>query len=198
MVMMERDLSLEPEIFKKEYKRKVFWRNGFLTGIENMHHFDEHFYSKKKEYLKLFQQNAECAVSYKDDVLIGFIWYVKGKYHDPLINHTFYLKDDEIFQLAGFLAPEYRGSWMVLDGMRYTHRHYEKEGYRRVIVVVDSAFETNLRLHFKLGFRERGTLIHSKKLLFRKWSWSEDYAGPRFDQFRAKPHSASSAAAPAP
>ena len=73
---------------------------------------------------------------------------------------------------------------MVLDGMKYGQEHFKERGFKTTMCVVDTEDHPILRLHFKLGFEEIGKVLHTRKLLFHRWSRVEHYDGTRYDAFK--------------
>lgn len=179
-VFLQRDLALP----HKEYSRRRNWTIRVLESERDLELFRTHFTKQIADIRKLFDQGVIGSAVFVDDVLVGYMWYARGRYYDVDYAHRFELNDDEVYQFAGLLVPQYRGTLMVLDGMQFGHRYLHESGYRRTICVVDLDLPTNLTLHFKLGFEEMGKVLHVWRLFFLRWSKMEPYQGELCAEFK--------------
>lgn len=175
-VLLERDLALP----HKTYSRRRDWTIRMLDSERDVDLFRTHFPDKLADVRKMFADGVIGSAVFVDDELVGYMWYATRHYYEKEYAHRVVLDDDAVYQFAGLLIPRYRGTLMVLDGMQYGHRYLHEAGYRRTTCFVDVDLKTNMSLHFKLGFRETGRLLHVYRLLFLRWSRIETYEGNRY------------------
>lgn len=181
-VFLERSLALP----HREYSRKRGWEIRILDGKRDIDKFRDHYSARTSDFTSLFEKGAIAFGSFVHDILVGHMWFATQDLYESYHNHTFRLKDGEVYQTEGFAVLRYRGTLMVLDGMQVAHKYFLAKGYEKVVCVVDIEHLTNMKLHFRLGFEESGAILHTRKLLFYRWRRStvEHYQGTRFDAFK--------------
>lgn len=176
-VFMERDLS-KPH---RMYNRRQDWYIRMLDE-RDIEEFRANFESRMKDIAKLFRDGLVGAAVFHKDVLVGFMWYATADYYEDKYNHVIKLKKGDVYQFAGYLLPHYRGSLMVLEGMKYGQEYFREQGYFKTTCVVDTDDIPILRLHFKLGFEEIGAVLHVWKIFRLRWSKLEPYEGVRYEE----------------
>ncbi len=178
VIVVTRDLSLP---VKKLSKQSKLDEQRVVESVEEMGSLEPHFTHKYNHFKKLFDSGAICTVGYIDNVLIGYFWISTKDFYDSIIyKHLFKLKDDEIYQLAGFIAEPYRGRAISNEGQAWVWEHFRDQGYKKVLAAVEVDNVPSLRLHFRFGFQEKGEMIHVHKLFGWRWSTSELYQGERY------------------
>lgn len=160
-----------------------------LESHRDLDEFREHFSDSIAGISELFDAGIIGSAVFVDDVLVGYMWYAIEKMYEEKYNYTFHLKEDQVYQTAGYLISMYRGRLMALDGMKHGQEYFKERGFKTTMCVVDTEDEPILRLHFKLGFEEIGKVLHTRKLIFYRWSRVEHYEGTRYDRFK-KPRQA--------
>ena len=176
----ERDLSLP----HRDYGRRANWQIRVLEGKRDLEEFCAHFSSQLRLFEQLFDEGLTCVASFVDNVLVGYIWYSTADYYDRSLNFMFRVKPGEVYQKYGQNVAKYRGTLMVLDGMRYSHQHFLANGFNKVILGIDITDFVNLKLHLKLGFEERGAMLHAVKILSFRRAYVTRYEGRRFDSLK--------------
>lgn len=181
-VFMYRDLA-DPH---RMYSRARRWSFGMVEKDEDLERFRENF-SSRMDYIKsMHDQGVVGGMAFYDDVLVGYTWWVTKDYFEPEYNFVIRPKEKEIYQFAGYLLPKLRGTPIVLDGMKFGQQYFRDRGYLRTTCHVDTELVPILKLHFKLGFKEGGSVLHIRKLLFYRWSTVENYEGERYGEFNPK------------
>ena len=155
-----------------------------LESHRDLDEFREHFSDNIAGISKLFDAGIIGSAVFVDDVLVGYMWYATEKMYEEKYNYTFRLKEEQVYQTAGYLIPMHRGRLMVLDGMKYGQDYFKERDFKTTMCVADTEDQPIMRLHFKLGFEEIGKLLHTRKLLFYRWSRVEHYEGTRYDAFK--------------
>ena len=179
-VFLERDLS-KPF---KSFAQKANWTPRMLKGRQELDKFRLHFASSINGIADLFDRGCIASVAFVDDELVAFIWYHTDELHEAKYNYVFRMADDEVYQTAGYIIPKHRGTFLALEGVKYSQEYFRDKGFKKTVCVVDTEAIATMRLHVNLDFEERGALLHTRKLLFYRWSRVEEYEGRRFEHLK--------------
>jgi len=180
-VFLERDFS-KPH---RMYNRRQNWTFRIIQPSD-IDEFRANFASRMKAIERQAAAGIIFVAVFYEDVLVGFMCYATRDYYEERYNWTVRLKEGEVYQFAGYLLPKYRGTPMVLEGMKYGQQYFKEQGYTKTTCIVDTDIISLVRLHLKLGFDESGAILHVWKFLNFRWPKLETYRGTRFEGYVGK------------
>ena len=183
-VFLERD----PSLTFKSYSRKREWDFRILDPDHDLDKFRENFSRKIPHFEEMFDKGVVAMASFSDNIIVGYMWFATKDVHLRDVSYHLRLQEGEVFQVEGFVLPDRRGTLMMLDGTKFAHEYFRKNGFKKILCLVDIEDNLNMKLHFKIGFEERGAILHVKKFIFFSWKRAsvEEYVGTRFDSFKPK------------
>ncbi len=172
--LLQRDLSLPlPALRRRGTAEKQI---RFLAGKQDMQGFTDYLPEHRRHIGLIIDAGARCAAIFVDDSIIAYLWMIGGDYFDRELRYQLHCDYDQLLQ-GVFIHPDYRGSSVLIELLDYTWDHYRRQGYRRVLGMVDQSNWASVRMHQRLGFEEIGLRLRSHKLLTLRWTSDEKYQG---------------------
>ncbi len=181
MYLLERPLALDSIEIRSDL-------NPISATFENIHIFEKNFNSYIPSIKKLLYKNtrSEVYTDENNDAYLMFWVHEGSNYYDELLYKcTIPIPKDCIYQFAGEVAKDRRGGRITAYAQQHLWDEYEKKGFKTTRALVNGNNIPALRMHFKLAFKETGTLIHIYRLFnFFTYAKNENYSGTKINKLK--------------
>jgi GNAT superfamily N-acetyltransferase len=105
--------------------------------------------------------------------VVAYVWVATSDFYDASVyRRVFSIADHQIYQFAGFVAPEYRGKPVALLMMRAVDEVFLEKGFKSTLAAVSAENAISVRFHVKCKYLPTGEAFDCHKLL--GWRWTRD------------------------
>jgi len=159
LVWLARDLAQKTPGSERRARRAAAYTTTRITE-ETLSRLHPYFNNKIAGYRRLLRLGAQgFGAEDRNGVLYGLMWVSTRDLFDDLHYRCWFrIGPGEVFQFAGEIAPERRGGLAASRVQESAWDELLKQGYARTLAVVEADNTHSLRLHFSLGFSERGVI----------------------------------------
>ncbi len=175
--ILKRDLSLPmPDINRR---RQSTIEIRLLEGEQELESFTPLMQQSRPQVERWLKAGFVCVVALVDKSAVAFLWFTTDRFYDSELDYCYECQTpDEVYQ-GVFVHEDYRGSPILLEMFRCGWQHFHDLGYDWVVGSVVTRNWRSLRVHQRLGFVEKGIMLHTTRLLGWRRSRVEEYTEQR-------------------
>jgi GNAT superfamily N-acetyltransferase len=118
----------------------------------------------------LFNKNAKCLGAFKDDMLVGYVWFQCMPTHYPFFNYNFDYKKDA-YVGPDYVSPPYRGKRIHRALLSYMFKYLQNQGYNTAWTSVWLNNTPSIRGLMAVGYEPRFQITAVrvfKRLVYKK------------------------------
>ncbi len=117
------------------------------------------------------QQGCHVMYGVRDDKVEAYVWVSTQDFYDKyLYRWTFVLEQAQMYQYAGYVVPERRGSTLSLAMMNQANAHFHALGFHKTLAAVSVDNSPSMKFHSKLQYRATGAAFNTYKLFGFRWA----------------------------
>jgi len=164
-IIFERDLTKELPSFNADPNLKI----EIITKREDLRIIDNLYWDLSVLY-EIFDEGCIPFFAYYDHKLAGYAWVIKkvDKKRKKDIQYLLPpLRKEELGLCRLFVLPEYRIKAVTSVLVIYVLRFASKEGFKRIISIIQENNKVALNKTKRLGFLPIGKMTHTR---FIKWN----------------------------
>lgn len=153
---------------------------------DNLDVFKAHFSHYIPSIKKLINEGSRSSIYIdENNNAYAMLWvHEGGDYYDNLLYKCkIPIPQDSIYQFAGEVAKHKRGGRLTVEAQQSIWNEYYEKGFKRARSLVNGNNTAALKMHFRLGFKETGEMIHIYRLLnLFTFSSHENYVGNKINK----------------